>query len=108
MMRFLSKFLVIKTTLILSLFFSSYSFSDNHNFYEILEKLQSDIKTLEKHQMNAILQMLTSVSEVDELIKKNVDKNILQEKLEKLNFITKDDIKHIAYKLTHEDKLFLE
>jgi tol-pal system protein YbgF len=40
--------LVIKTTLILSLFFSSYSFSDNHNFYEILEKLQSDIKTLEK------------------------------------------------------------
>jgi tol-pal system protein YbgF len=32
----------------LNLFFSSYSFSDNHNFYEILEKVQKDIKTLEK------------------------------------------------------------
>ena len=32
----------------MNLFFSSYSFSDNHNFYEILEKVQKDIKTLEK------------------------------------------------------------
>ena len=32
----------------LNLFFSSYSLSDNHNFYEILEQVQKDIKTLEK------------------------------------------------------------
>ena len=47
-MKFLSKFLIIKFITILNLFFSSYSFSDNHNFYEILEKVQKDIKTLEK------------------------------------------------------------
>ena len=47
-MKSLIKFLIIKFTLLLSLFFSSYSFSDNHNFYEILEQLQKDIKTLEK------------------------------------------------------------
>ena len=47
-MKSLTKFLIIKFTFLLSLFFSSYSFSDNHNFYEILEQLQKDIKTLEK------------------------------------------------------------
>jgi tol-pal system protein YbgF len=47
-MKSLIKFLIIKFTLLISLFFSSYSFSDNHNFYEILEQLQKDIKTLEK------------------------------------------------------------
>ncbi len=47
-MKSLIKFLIIKFTLLISLFFSSYSFSDNHNFYEILEQLQKDMKTLEK------------------------------------------------------------
>ena len=47
-MKFPTKFLIIKLILLLNLFFSSNSFSDNHNFYEILEQLQSDIKTLEK------------------------------------------------------------
>ena len=47
-MKFLSKFLIIKFILLLNLIFSSNSFSDNHNFYEILEQLQRDIKTLEK------------------------------------------------------------
>ena len=47
-MRFLTKYLIIKFALLLNLFFSSQSFSDNHNFFEILEQLQKDIKTLEK------------------------------------------------------------
>ena len=47
-MRCLLKFLTIKFFLILNLFFTSHSLSDNHNFYEILEQLQKDIKTLEK------------------------------------------------------------
>ena len=47
-MRPLSKFLTIKFFLLFNLFFSSHSISDNHNFYEILEQLQKDIKTLEK------------------------------------------------------------
>jgi len=47
-MRFILKFLTIKFFLISNLFFTSHSLSDNHNFYEILEQLQKDIKTLEK------------------------------------------------------------
>ena len=47
-MRFLLKFLTIKFFLISNLFLNSHSLSDNHNFYEILEQLQKDIKTLEK------------------------------------------------------------
>ena len=39
------KFIII---LFCNFFLCSYSFSDNHNIYEIIEKLQSDIKTLEK------------------------------------------------------------
>ena len=47
-MRPLSKFLTVKFFLLFNLFFSSHSLSDNHNFYEILEQLQKDIKILEK------------------------------------------------------------
>ena len=39
---------LISFTLLLSYFLCSQSFADNHNIYEILEKLQNDIKTLEK------------------------------------------------------------
>jgi tol-pal system protein YbgF len=45
-MRFLFKVLILKFFLFVNFF--SYSFADNHNINEILEKLQSDIKTLEK------------------------------------------------------------
>ena len=46
-MKFFSKKLLINVFLLVY-FFSFNSFADNHNIYEILEKLQSDIKTLEK------------------------------------------------------------
>ena len=45
-MRILFKVLILKFVLFLNFF--SYSIADNHNINEILEKLQSDIKTLEK------------------------------------------------------------
>ena len=47
-MRILSKLVIYKLVLILNLFIYSHTFSDNHNFYEVIEKLQKDIKTLEK------------------------------------------------------------
>ena len=47
-MKSLLKFFIIKFVLLLNLFFSSHSFSDNHDFYDILKQLQNDIKTLEK------------------------------------------------------------
>ncbi len=33
---------------LISLFFATYSYADNHNIYEIIDQLQKDIKTLEK------------------------------------------------------------
>ena len=45
-MKFLFKVLILQFVLFFNFF--SYSFADNHNINEILEKLQSDIKTLEK------------------------------------------------------------
>ena len=47
-MRSISKNLVIKLFLLINLFYFQHSLADNHNINEVLEKLQSDIKTLEK------------------------------------------------------------
>ena len=47
-MRSLLKVFVLKLTLLINFLFCSLSFADNHNLNEILEKLQNDIKTLEK------------------------------------------------------------
>tara|TARA_B100001057_G_scaffold78020_1_gene73108 strand:+ start:1413 stop:2405 length:993 start_codon:yes stop_codon:yes gene_type:complete len=47
-MKRLTKFLIIKLTLLIGIFSNSFLFADNHNIYEILENIQSDIKTLEK------------------------------------------------------------
>ena len=45
-MKILLKFLIIKFIFLITIF--SHSFADNHNIYETLEKIQNDIKTLEK------------------------------------------------------------
>ena len=47
-MKVMSKKLIINFTLLINLFFFSYSYGDNHNFYEVIEQLQKDIQTLEK------------------------------------------------------------
>ena len=47
-MKVISKKLIINFTLLINLFFFSYSYGDNHNFYEVIEQLQKDIQTLEK------------------------------------------------------------
>ena len=47
-MRSLKKFLLIKFFFIISIFLNTSLLADNHNIYEIIEKLQNDIKTLEK------------------------------------------------------------
>ena len=47
-MKSLKKIFIIKFVLLINFFSHNYSLSDNHNIYEILEKLQKDIKTLEK------------------------------------------------------------
>ena len=47
-MKFLSKKLFLTYFLIINFFLFSNVIGDNHNIYEILEKIQKDIKTLEK------------------------------------------------------------
>ncbi len=47
-MKFFSKKLISKLTLVIGFFITPQVLADNHNIYEILEQLQKDIKTLEK------------------------------------------------------------
>ena len=47
-MKLLSKILIFKVILLFNFLPLTFSFADNHNIYEIIEQLQSDIKTLEK------------------------------------------------------------
>ncbi len=47
-MRILLKILIFKLFLLINLFSYTFSSADNHNIFEIIEQLQSDIKTLEK------------------------------------------------------------
>ena len=56
-MKSLFKLLFIKFFLITNFFIYSYSLADNHNIYEILEKLQKDIKTLEKAVYSGSIQL---------------------------------------------------
>tara|TARA_B100001057_G_scaffold369471_1_gene373113 strand:+ start:249 stop:1244 length:996 start_codon:yes stop_codon:yes gene_type:complete len=86
-MRFLSKFLTIKLILLLNLFFSSNSFSDNHNFYEILEQLQSDIKTLEKAVYSGSINVNNNNSENLNISGNNNSEDVLTRHLLKLSEI---------------------
>ncbi len=47
-MRVSFKIIILKFILLINFFSFSYSYADSHNIYEIIEKLQNDIKTLEK------------------------------------------------------------
>ena len=47
-MKFFNKILIFKVVLLFSFIFNSILLADNHNIYETLEKIQKDIKTLEK------------------------------------------------------------
>ena len=47
-MKYLIKSFLFSLILLTNLFFCTLLSADNHNIYEILEKLNSDVKTLEK------------------------------------------------------------
>ena len=47
-MKLLSKIFILKIVFVINLFYPNYSLAENHNFNEIIEQLQTDIKTLEK------------------------------------------------------------
>jgi len=47
-MNYVTKKLFVILTILINFFFIPLSYGDNHNFYEVIEKLQKDIQTLEK------------------------------------------------------------
>ena len=63
-MGYLFKFLKINFILLIYFFSSSFSFADNHNIYETLEKLQKDIKTLERAVYSGSIEVNSSNSEI--------------------------------------------
>ena len=88
----------INFILLISFFLINYSFADNHNIYEILEKIQNDIKTLEKAvysesiEFKSITQQSNNNSEdvlTRHLLKLSEIENQFQEltnKFEEINF----------------------
>ena len=63
-MGYLFKFLKINFILLIYFFSSSFSFADNHNIYETLEKLQKDIKTLERAVYSGSIEVNSGNSEI--------------------------------------------
>ena len=61
-MKFIIKKLIIIFTLLSNFFYFSYSYGDNHNFFEVIEQLQQDIKTLEKAVYSNSTEFNNSVS----------------------------------------------
>ena len=47
-MKFISRLIILKLLVLFNLFFFNISFADNHNIYETLEIIKSDLKTLER------------------------------------------------------------
>ncbi len=53
-----------KLIIVISLFFCPIAFADNHNIYETLEKIQNDIKTLEKAVYSGSIELSENSSSV--------------------------------------------
>ena len=86
-MRFLFKVFVLKFVLIINFITYSFSFADNHNIYEILEKLQSDIKTLEKAVYSGSVNLNLKDNDNSNLTTNNNSEDVLTRHLLKLSEI---------------------
>ena len=63
-MKIVCKILKINFILLVNFFSFSFLFADNHNIYETLEKLQKDIKTLERAVYSGSIEVSASNSEI--------------------------------------------
>ena len=86
-MKVLTKILIIKFFILINLFSYSLSLADNHNIYEILEKLQKDIQTLEKAVYSGSVQLDTANTNSSSL--NNNSEDVLTRHLLKLSEIEK-------------------
>jgi tol-pal system protein YbgF len=85
-MKFFSKKFIIKLFLLIYLFTSNL-YADNHNIYEILEKLQNDIKTLEKAVYSDTAQFNNDNNNNSNNISNNNSEDVLTRHLLKLSEI---------------------
>ena len=83
-MKFFSKKFIIKLFLLIYLFTSNL-YADNHNIYEILEKLQKDIKTLEKAVYSGSIKL--NNENINDLNSNNNSEDVLTRHLLKLSEI---------------------
>ena len=86
MMKFIPRILLFKIFLV-SIIFNTTLKADNHNIYEIMEQLQSDIKTLEKAVYSGSIQMNAQENNSLNLNTGNNSEDVLTRHLLKLSEI---------------------
>jgi len=86
-MKHLSKILILKFVLLINFFSYSFSIADNHNIFEILEQLQSDIKTLEKAVYSGSIELNNDNNNNLNLSSSNNSEDVLTRHLLKLSEI---------------------
>ena len=84
-MKLSYKILFFKFILLINFFSYSSSYADNHNIYEILEKLQKDIKTLEKAVYSGSIKI--NDENINDLNSSNNSEDVLTRHLLKLSEI---------------------
>ena len=86
-MNFLNKILKLNFILFINFFSFSILFADNHNIYETLEKLQKDIKTLERAVYSGTIKVDENDTNNSEISLNNNSEDVLTRHLLKLSEI---------------------
>ena len=86
-MKSIFKILLLKFILFTSFFLTPYSYSDNHNIYDIIEELQKDIKTLEKAVYSGALELNNNSNSSSNFTIKENSEDVLTKHLLKLSEI---------------------
>ena len=86
-MKSIFKILLLKFILFTSFFLTPYSYSDNHNIYDIIEELQKDIKTLEKAVYSETLELNNNSNSSSNFTMNESSEDVLTRHLLKLSEI---------------------
>ena len=86
-MKSILKILSVQLILFTSFFLTTYSYSDNHNIYDIIEELQKDIKTLEKAVYSGTLELNNNSNSSSNFTIKENSEDVLTKHLLKLSEI---------------------
>jgi len=86
-MTLVSKYLVINFLILLNFLIYNFSYGDNHNIYETLEKIQKDIQTLEKAVYSSSVEKTNDNSSLSNLDLDSNSEDVLTRHLLKLTEI---------------------